>query len=158
MKKFNPYIVLLLLLDIILPAIFIFFDHKANHLPLDPALVGKWVLFFSVGVRLFIAGLVQTLVPEFTATKIFKLKHMDAHVVIRELGFANLSFGIMGMLTLLKGEWRGVASVTAAVFFGLAGIQHLMRKPDSVNEIVALITDLLIFVIMLLYCFFIFFT
>ncbi len=140
MKKFTPYFFLLLFLHLIFPGAAILIDHSVNHLPIDPALVGKWVLFFSVGLRVFIAGLVQTLNPAFTATKIFRFKQKESYVVVRELGFGNISNGVMGILSLAKVEWRGITSIAAGIFFGLAGIQHLVRKPDSFNEILALIT------------------
>jgi hypothetical protein len=154
--KLNSYLIFLLLLDLILPLASIFIDHVMNQVAIDPALVGKWVLFFSVGVRVFIAGLVQVVSPGFTATKIFRFRHKESYPVIRELGFGNISLGVIGMLSLAKVEWRGITSIAAGIFFGLAGVQHLLRKPDSFNEIVAMITDQLVFVIMLLYVFFVF--
>ncbi len=107
------YLILLLLLDLILPLTSIFLDHAKSHAAIDPALVGKWVLFFSVGLRLFIAGLVQVLIPEFTATRIFRLRHKESYTVIRELGFGNISMGVIAMLSLAKVEWRGITSIAA---------------------------------------------
>ncbi len=150
------YLIFLLLLDLIFPVASVLSDHTLNHVIIDPALVGKWVLFFSVGLRLFIAGCVQVLVPGFTAAKIFRFRHKESYAVIRELGFGNISMGVIGMLSLAKVEWRGITSIAAAIFFGFAGIQHLVRKPDSFNEILAMVTDQLVFVLMLLYIFFVF--
>ena len=37
-------------------------------------LIGKWFVFWPVGVRLFVAGLRQVLQPSFTAEDIFAIK------------------------------------------------------------------------------------
>jgi hypothetical protein len=56
-------------------------------------LVGKWFVFWAVGVRLFIAGVRQVAQPQFTAESIFEIKDRAAFAIVRELGFANLSTG-----------------------------------------------------------------
>ena len=57
-------------------------------------LVFRWFVFWGVGVRLFVAGVRQVAQPSFTAREIFHLASPDAEVIVRELGFANLCFGL----------------------------------------------------------------
>jgi len=59
-------------------------------------LVGKWFIFSAVGLRLFIAGLRQTLNPSFTAESIFHIKDKESFVIVKELGFANICMGTAG--------------------------------------------------------------
>ena len=113
-------------------------------------LVGKWFVFWTTGIRLFTAGISQSSNPAFTA-RIFKMKTQESYIVIRELGFANISLGVMGILSVINDHWRILAAITGSLFFGLAGIQHLFKKPDSTNEMIAMIGDLFVFIILLSY-------
>ena len=54
-------------------------------------LIGKWFVFWACGVRLFVAGIMQTLRPEFTAKSIFETNAPAAHAIVREVGFGNLA-------------------------------------------------------------------
>jgi hypothetical protein len=42
------------------------------------SLIGKWFTFWAVGVRLFSAGVMQSLRPQFTAESIFAIKDQSA--------------------------------------------------------------------------------
>jgi hypothetical protein len=153
-KKGNvfPYIVLLLMF--LLPALSIIWDILFEGASFGWPLVGKWVVFWCVGIRLFSAGIKQASNPEFTASNIFRLKAKESLVVIRELGFANIALGVMGILSVINTNWRSIAAITGGIFFGLAGIQHLFKKPDSRNEFIAMVSDLYVFVIALLFIIF----
>ncbi len=113
-------------------------------------LIGKWFVFWTTGIRLFTAGISQSSNPAFTA-RIFKMKTLESYIVIRELGFANISLGVMGILSVINDHWRILAAITGCLFFGLAGIQHLFKKSDSTNEIIAMIGDLFVMIILLSY-------
>jgi hypothetical protein len=52
---------------------------------LTPALVAKWLVFWMVGVRLFLAGLRQIVQPRYTAEQILGVKDPDAALIVREL-------------------------------------------------------------------------
>jgi len=49
-------------------------------------LLGKWFIFYVVGVRLFLAGINQITKPEFTAKEIFHLESPESLPIVRELG------------------------------------------------------------------------
>jgi hypothetical protein len=72
--------------------------------------------------------------------------------VIRELGFANICIGLIAMTSLFQPGWRMPAAVAGGLYFGLAGMLHVFKKPDSRNEFIALVSDLYIFILMLAYC------
>ena len=42
-------------------------------------------------------------------------------------------------------------ALAGGLYFGLAGMLHVFKKPDSRNEVIALVSDLYIFLITLLY-------
>jgi hypothetical protein len=79
------------------------------------------------------------------------MKTRESFVVIRELGFANISMGIMGILSVINNNWRPLAAIVGGLYPGLAGFQHLFKKPDSRNEVIAMLYDLCVFVVVLFY-------
>ncbi len=106
-------------------------------------LIGKWFTFFIVGLRLFIGGVSQVVRPEFTASNILGVKDTRANVLVRELGFGNLSIGTLGLLSLAFPAFRIPAAVAGALFLGLAGLGHVFRDNKNRKEQMALISDLL---------------
>src|SRR4029077_11986599 len=83
-------------------------------------LVGKWFVFWAVGVRLFMAGVRQVAQPQFTAESIFEIKDRAALGIVRELGFANLSSGTLGLASLAVPAWVAPAAIVGGLFYGLA--------------------------------------
>ena len=84
-------------------------------------LIGKWFVCWAVGVRLLVAGIVQALRPQYTANKILGIAGDESLVVVRELGFANTSLGVIGLGSMLAPGWALPAAVGGALFYGLAG-------------------------------------
>ncbi len=149
--KNSSYLIMNILLLFILPLFSVLaeviFEKESPHWKI----IGKWFIFWAVGIRLFTAGIKQSSNPEFTATKIFHLKTAESFVVIRELGFANIALGVMGILSVINSNWRILAAVIGGLFFGLAGLQHLFKKPDSRNELIAMFYDITVLLVVLIY-------
>lgn len=115
-------------------------------------LVSKWFVFWGVGVRLFLAGIKQTSQPQFTAEKIFNIKNSDVFGIVREVGFANISMGALGLSTLFQSAWILPAALVGGLYYGLAGIGHMFNEDRNLNENFATITDLFISALLLV-CF-----
>lgn len=111
-------------------------------------LIGKWFVFWAVGVRLLLAGIRQALNPSFTAEKIFAVKDPAALIIVQELGFANLSIGVLGVLSLFRNEWIVGAAITGGLFYGLAGIRHVLKGDRNTTENIAMISDLFMAVVL----------
>jgi hypothetical protein len=111
-------------------------------------LVGKWFVFWAVGVRLFIAGVRQVAQPQFTAESIFEIKDRAAFGIVRELGFANLSTGTLGLASLAVPAWVVPAAIVGGLFYGLAAAGHAFRGKRNFNEQTALISDIFAFVVL----------
>ena len=152
-NKFNIYLFSVLLFMLVLPLVSVIIDIYVNDFPFTMLLAGKWLIFWAIGVRLFIAGIRQATKPAFTAQQIFRISGSDSFPVIRELGFANICMGLIGILSILQPSWRMPAAIVGGLYFGLAGMMHVFKKPDSRNEMIALVSDLYIFLIMLFYMF-----
>jgi len=108
-------------------------------------LVGKWFVFWAAGVRLLTAGLKQTTQPGFTAHQIFRMKTDEALPIVRELGFANIAVGLLGVASVWATSFVLPVAIAGAVFYGAAGLQHVTQKDKSGNEAVAMATDLVAF-------------
>jgi hypothetical protein len=143
------YMAAVLLLTLFLPAAAIGVDlwlHPGADLIW---LIGKWFTFFAVGIRLSIAGIRQNVQPEFTARDIFKVQDRAAHAIVREVGFGNLAIGAAGLLTLALPNWLQATAFIGGVYYGLAGIGHAIKTDRNMNENVALVSDVLLFMILL---------
>jgi len=147
----NSYLLLNISLIFILPLLSIAGEFIIDKVPISWELAAKWFVFWAIGIRLFVAGVKQASSPEFTATKLFNLKNSESYVVIRELGFANISLGVMGILSVINDSWRLIAAITGGLYLGFAGLQHCLKKTDSKNEVIAMFYDFLVFIIILLY-------
>jgi hypothetical protein len=150
-KKVPIYLVSILLFMVLLPIFCIVVEWRAQDATLSWLLLGKWFVFWPIGIRLFIAGLRQATKPAFTAREIFHLNSDDSFPIIKELGFANMSLGGIAILSLFVPSWRVPAAAAGGLYFGLAGLLHLFKKRDSRNETIAMISDLYIFLLMALY-------
>jgi hypothetical protein len=142
------YYAVILLLMLVLPAVsvvaeFTFTQGATGWLPL----IGKWLVFWGVGIRLLLAGLRQVLRPALTADML-GVKDPSANVLVRELGFGNLAIGSTGALTLLLPNWTLAAAMCGGLFYGFAGFQHLFAKHRSSEENWAMVSDIAIFVVL----------
>ena len=123
------------------------FKTGAGILPL----VGKWLVFWGVGVRLFSAGIRQALCPQFTAKEIFEITDTKPMVIVRELGFGNISIGFLGLATQLNSLWIIPSAVSGCLFYGLVTFQHLIRKGKNRHESFVTTSDLLMFIILVVW-------
>ncbi len=106
------------------------------------ALTLRWAAFWMVGGRLFLAGLRQVVQPRYTAATILGIEHTDSLLVVRELGFANLALGAIGLGSAVWTRWTAPAAVGGAIFYGLAGLNHLRAGQRTVSARIAMISDL----------------
>jgi len=114
-------------------------------------LTGKWFVFWGVGIRILTAGLRQAIQPQFTAKDIFGITDQRPLLVVRELGFANISIGILGTCSLFDGAWLYPAAITGGLFYGLAASQHLLNKERNSLENLVTASDLFMFVVLLIF-------
>lgn len=105
------------------------------------ALSGKWFVFFF-GLRLLTAGLYQIAKPQFTAQTIFRIADPNALKIVKELGFANLAMGAFGVITIFNAAWIVPGAIVLAIFYALAGGQHVMNAQRTSSENWAMGSDL----------------
>jgi hypothetical protein len=147
------YIAIVLLLMLILPGVSLIIEqyipaHQTGLLPL----IGKWYVFWAVGVRLMLAAIRQIANPRYTAEVILGLKTREPWIVVRELGFANLAIGAIAAGSLAAPTWLTPSAVAGAIFYGLAGMNHFFKKDRNRLENVALVSDLFACAVLCCYC------
>jgi hypothetical protein len=140
------YIAVVLLQTLVLPLV-----SSIIHLVVAPGsdvllVLGIWWGFWGVGTRLLLAGISQLSNPGRTSKGILGVDDKNAEQVVHELGFANLSFGLVGTATALIPEWGLLGAVPGAIYLGLAGFRHVAKRGKNTEETVATWTDLLVFV------------
>jgi hypothetical protein len=115
-------------------------------------IIAKWYVFWAVGVRLFVAGLRQIIQPRYTAQIILGIKGEDALLLVRELGFANTALGSVGLASILAPSWLLPVAVAAAIFYGLAGFNHVLHAHRNKLENVAMVSDLFAALVLAVCC------
>ncbi len=113
-----------------------------------PFFLGKWYVFWAGGVRLFLAGLRQVFNPGYTLGEIFGIDHPPSKHIVQELGFANLAMGTLGMCALLGPTVITPGALVAGLYYGLAGVRHAFTPGHSSKRLLAMITDLIVFVML----------
>jgi hypothetical protein len=123
-----------------------------DHGVLSMTVIGRWFVFWSVGVRLLMAGLRQIFQPRYTAETILGIKSSDSLLVVRELGIANAAIGSIGMGSLFFPGWVLPAGMAGAIFYGLAGINHAAHEERNRLQSVAMTSDLFVALVLLAFC------
>jgi len=151
-KTSRPYLYSTALLMLVAPALSAVIELWVRHeAALAIPTIGKWFVFWATGVRLFTAGLMQSIRPAFTAETIFQMGDEESHVIVRELGFANMSLGFIAMVSLFVPGWRIVAAVACGLFLGLASANHLARRSPELNQMIPMVTNSLVFLVLVVY-------
>ena len=146
------YIISIFVMIFVLPVLSFSIEELVSKNEInDLASIGKWFIFYTAGIRLFIAGIKQITNPAFTAKAIFHFTGTESFAIIKELGFANVCAGLVGIISLFIPAWRIVSAFSSGLYYGFAGFGHLAKKSASTNERFALITDIIVFVLFVCY-------
>jgi uncharacterized protein YjeT (DUF2065 family) len=117
---------------------------RSGHVHSLIFLIGKWLTFWAVGVRLLVAGVRQIIQPRFTAKEIFQTLDTSSLPIVREVGFANLSMGILATWSIFHPDWIAPAAIVGGLYYGFAGLGHLPQHNKNAKELTAMISDLLV--------------
>jgi hypothetical protein len=109
----------------------------------------RWFVFWPVGVRLTLAGIRQVINPRYTAHTLLGLEGEDVLFVVRELGFANLGLGIIGIVAIAQAGWVAPAALAGAIFYTLDGLNHLRDKQRTRLQTVAMVSNLFVAIVLI---------
>jgi hypothetical protein len=140
-SRVTPHLLFVLLTMLALPAGFAAWQLPHGDETLL-ALAGKWFLVWGVGLRLAVAGARQVLAPRLTLEGVFGLNEPRAWPLARELGFWNLSVGLVAVATLWFPTWRLPVALAAGGFYAMAGLMHGLRGHRTRDENTAMASDL----------------
>ena len=73
-------------------------------------------------------------------------------LIVRELGFANTAIGSAGLGSLYFAGWVLPVAVIGAIFYGLAGINHLTHRSRNTLQNVAMTSDFFAAAVLLIFC------
>ncbi|HMO73967.1 MAG TPA: hypothetical protein PKD99_01710 [Sphingopyxis sp.] len=136
------HLTVVLLTMLVLPLASILIERRMHGSAELWELVCKWFLFWGAGVRLFLAGVRQIARPDLTATGMFGVTDERAFLFVQELGFWNLTIGLLCMVTLKRPDWRAPMGIAAMLFYALAGTKHALSAGRGFSADVAMISDL----------------
>jgi hypothetical protein len=147
------YVVTVLLLTVALPIGSAVAQRLAGSIEAWIVLLGAWMTFWAAGVRLCLAGLRQVFQPRFTAQTLFGMTGDEPLPIVRELGFANLSMGVLGLAGLALGDSRLVlaGAIVGGLFYGFAGVGHIFPGGRNARRTLAMATDLWVFLVLAAY-------
>ncbi|MFT3727852.1 MAG: hypothetical protein QM759_08525 [Terricaulis sp.] len=144
------YVAIVVLTMLVLPVGSIALEHPADTATLI-GLIGKWFVFWSVGVRLGLAGVRQCLQARFTAREIFHMQTDEALPLVRELGVANIAIGAVGLAVLMAPSFILPAAIYASIFYAFAGFMHIQARQRSFNETLAMVSDVFMALVLAAY-------
>lgn len=136
------HVVMVIALMVVLPIASALIDARFQRQPLSAGIALRWFVFWGVGVRLLTAGASQIIRPHYTAEVILGLDLGEALFLVRELGFANVAVGLAAVVSVVLRSWRPPLALVGAVFYGLAGVNHVLHDERNVLQNVAMISDL----------------
>lgn len=136
------YFIIVVLFLLVCPAASVVIQAAQGHHSFgDPVLIARWWTFWAVGIRLFIAGIRQVIQPRFTAEEIFRIREPNVFPLVREIGFANLSMGAIGICSLVRISWVIPAAVAGGLYYGFAALGHIIQKNKNAKEYTAMVSD-----------------
>ena len=139
---------IILILPILSIGINKFINSRKNIQQNTIELILGWLIFWSLGIRTFSAGLMQTFNPIYTSN-LLQLELND-FIIIREHGLNNISIGFLCIISFYKQFLRKYSCLLILVPYIGFSILHIIRiEKINFNEVISLITNLFIIVISL---------
>lgn len=143
------YLLIVIVLMVVAPIVSVIVEYVVVGGGADlVGLIGRWFVFWAVGVRLLTAGFSQMLRPGFTSSAILGVEEKNAEKLVVELGFGNTAIGIAGVLSYFNPGWVVPVALVGMVFLGLAGLAHIRNTGKNMKENVATLSDLFVAVVL----------
>jgi hypothetical protein len=109
--------------------IHLFVSKKPRSLNRITELLLLWYLGVGIGVGSLFSGLVQVISPEIVAQS----TGWGYSPFLREVGFANISYGILGLLAVRFRNFWAPAIIAYAVFMWGAAAGHIYEIQQNAN-------------------------
>ena len=133
----------------VIPIVCWLFESR-NHKEISMSIFCKWCIFWAVGIRGFTTGAMQF----FNASYTMGLLQLgeESKIMIMELGACQLGIGLLGLISLVKKNYRGPAAISYSIFMIGASLIHIVRlEMANAEEILSLIGDVWVIVVTIIY-------
>jgi hypothetical protein len=141
------YLAIVALTMFVLPVASVLIEHSLRPDAPVVFLLGRWFVFWGVGVRLALAGLRQFFQPAFRQRDIPHSGRRGA-VAGARTGRCEHRDGGRGPAVAGLRELYPPIPISAGVFYGVAGFRHMAEKSRSRNETIAMASDLFLFALL----------
>jgi len=139
---------IILILPFLSIGINIFINSRKNIQQNTIELVLGWLIFWSLGIRTFSVGLMQTINPIYTSN-LLQLELND-FIIIREHGLNNIGIGFLCIISFFRHFLRKYSCMIILISYTGFSILHITRiETINFEEIISLIIDLIIIIISL---------
>jgi hypothetical protein len=146
------YLITVLLLTVVLPPTSIYAQISFANSPQSlMILVGTWFVFWCAGIRFALDGSLQFFRPKFTSEEILGIYSEDSQLVVAELGVTNLAIGLVGIASIVVPLFTLPVAIVAAIPYGVSGARHYAASGRSGNETAAMVSDLFVSAVLVLY-------
>lgn len=146
------YLAAVTLLMSVLPVASVLIEGSMTGYAAGPwFLIGKWFVFWAVGVRLALVAVSQIARPAVTANTLFGIEDRRVLPLVLELGFGNLAIGALALVTMVKHEWTAPAAVAGEIVSALSGLKLSAKPARSRSETIVMISDLWVFAVLSAY-------
>jgi len=109
-------------------------------------IIKNWFIFWSLGIRLILAGVIQIFNPKYT-DNLLQLG-LNNFSIIQELGIANITIGTMCIVSFFKTNLQKYVCFCSSFFWLGLSINHILNL-KSFNDTFSLITDVVLMTISL---------
>jgi hypothetical protein len=89
--------------------------------------------------------------PTITAQEIFGIHDRGSFGIVREVGFANLFMGLLGICSVFRIGWIVPAALVGGLYYGVAGVGHIFQKGKNAKEYMAMVSDGFVFLVLTIF-------
>jgi hypothetical protein len=134
------------LLLAILPLLSVAGEQHFVNASISIILLGKWFLFWTIGVRLMVKGFAQVIRSVRNGNSSL-LNRDETGDFTKMLGLAKMALAGMGFLCVVNDQWSLLATITVGVYLGLTGFQHDFKRPTTTRGWMSMSYDFLVFTV-----------
>ena len=142
------YIAIVVLTMLVLPVGSIAVEHGLHPQLALLDLTGRWFVFWGRWGPTRHGRAAAILPAGVHRREIFHIESDEALPLVRELGVANLATGVVGLASIAAPSFVLPVAISAGIFYAVAGIRHVSEQARSLNETVAMVSDLFIAVVL----------
>lgn len=117
---------------------------------LFPGIYAKWVIFWGIGLRYIISGFYFVYDP-FQIGKESRSGHDAIARLAKDLGWAEVCIGLLGVVSLFEPGIRWVAGMVGGLLSGITGARHFTLDTLSKKDRLWTYINIVVFILVIIY-------